>query len=375
VVCAWFRRFGPEGGRAAGARRWLAGLVAGACLASVGVAATGSVQGTVTDAQTKALLPGVLVRLDGGEGRETSTDRAGTFRFGDVPAGSYRLVASYLGLETRSEAVSVVAGQVLTRHLALGSGEIVRLEAFTVESIREGQSRAINQQRTSQTISNIISADAIGNLPDSTIADALTRLPGVSVVVEGGQAAYASVRGAEAKLNSVTLDGQRITATPSGNGLDASNSGDTRAVDLSLVPSELVGSIELTKALLPDKDSDSLGGTINLVTRSAYDLKERSINGKFEYIHNDFGARQGHSAAISYSDVLDRARTFGVSATLNYRKADTVQDDTEIFYYLANDAIVTPTPAVGDARVDRRDLEFRLEVERPHRPAPAHAVQ
>jgi TonB-dependent receptor len=235
----------------------------------------------------------------------------------------------------------------------------VRLEAFTVESIREGQSRAINQQRTSQTISNIISADAIGNLPDSTIADALTRLPGVSVVVEGGQAAYASVRGAEAKLNSVTLDGQRITATPSGNGLDASNSGDTRAVDLSLVPSELVGSIELTKALLPDKDSDSLGGTINLVTRSAYDLKERSINGKFEYIHNDFGARQGHSAAISYSDVLDRARTFGVSATLNYRKADTVQDDTEIFYYLANDAIVTPTPAVGDEGIAEYDIRSR----------------
>ena len=109
------------------------------------------------------------------------------------------------------------------------------------------------------------------------------------------------------------------------------------------MPSELVGSIELTKALLPDKDADSFGGTINLVTRSAYDLKERSINGKFELIHNDFGDRNGYSAAVSYSDVLNRARTLGVSATLNFRKQNSVQDDTEILY-LANDPAVRPLP-------------------------------
>ena len=86
---------------------------------------------------------------------------------------------------------------------------------------------------------------------DSRIAD-LEKLLQIAKVVEGGSAAYASIRGAEAKLNSVTLDGQRITATPSGSGLDASNSADTRAVDLSLIPSELVGGIELIKALTPE---------------------------------------------------------------------------------------------------------------------------
>lgn len=319
--------------------------------------ASGTLQGVVTDADTKGYIIGAIVTVAGTD-LQTSTDRSGSYRFAAVPPGTHAVTVSYLGLDPGTATVTVTAGGRATQDFALRGGTVM-LEAFTVESIREGQSRAINQQRTSQTISNIISSDAIGNLPDNTIADALTRLPGVSVVVEGGQAAYASIRGAEAKMNSVTLDGQRITATPSGNGLDASNSGDTRAVDLSLVPSELVGSIELTKALLPDKDSDSLGGAINLVTRSAYDLKERSINGKFELVHNNFGNRDGYSTAISYSDVLNQARTLGVSATLNYRNVDSVQDDTEIFYYLGNDPTVTPTPAVGDEGIAEYDVRSR----------------
>lgn len=322
-----------------------------------GAQETGGLQGVVTDAESRDFLNGAIVAIAGTD-LQTGTDRTGTYRFAAVPPGSHTISVSYLGREPATATITVAAGARTTRDFALSAG-VVLLDAVKVESIREGQSRAVNQQRTSSTISNIISSDAIGNLPDNTIAEALTRLPGVSVVVEGGQAAYASVRGAEAKLNSVTLDGQRITATPSGNGLDASNSGDTRAVDLSLIPSELVGSIELTKALLPDKDSDSLGGAINLVTRSAYDLKDRSLNGKFEFLNNEFGNRNGGSAAISYSDVLDRARTFGVSATLNYRKVDSWQDDTEILYYLANDAAVSAIAAVGDEGIGEYDVRSR----------------
>jgi TonB-dependent receptor len=347
--------FGPTTGfrkLAVGAALFLFGVVS-----LLRAQSLGSIQGVVTDADSKAFITGAIVTITGTE-LQASTDRAGLYRFAAVPAGTHTLAVSYLGLAPGSASVSVAAGARAVQDFSLKSGPIM-LDAFKVESIREGQSRAINQQRTSQTISNIISSDVIGNLPDTTIADALTRLPGVSVVVEGGQAAYASIRGSEAKLNSVTLDGQRITATPSGNGLDASNSGDTRAVDLSLVPSELVGSIELTKALLSDKDADSFGGTINLITRSAYDLKERSINGKFEGIHNDFGNRNGYAAALSYADVLDKARTFGVSATVNFRKNDTVQDDTEILYYLANDPAVAAIAAVRDEGIAEYDVRTR----------------
>lgn len=317
---------------------------------------SGTLEGVVTD-QTGSFLAGAEVRLSAAP-QTATTNQQGRYRLTGISAGDHTLRVSYLGLDDFSGSVTVAPGATVIQDVVLKS-DLVVLEKFVVESIRLGQSRAINQQRTSNTISNIISSDAIGNLPDNTIADALTRLPGVSIVVEGGVAAYASVRGAEAKLNSVTLDGQRITATPSDSGLDASNSADTRAVDLSLIPSELVGSIELVKALTPDKDADSLGGTINLVTRSAYDLKQRSINGKFEMLHNDFGGRNGHSSAITYSDVLNQAGTAGISATLNFRQQDTLQDDTEILYYLASNSAVAALPAVGDAGIEEYDVRSR----------------
>jgi hypothetical protein len=305
----------------------------------------GVLEGTVTDARG-GFLAGAEVQISGGQLTATTSTQGSLpdHRRGGGGARVEDIVSGPGGVRDHRDSVKAGAA---TRQDAVLKSDVVELDAFVVESIRAGQSRAINQQRTSNTISNIISADAIGNLPDNTIADALTRLPGVSVVVEGGSAAYASIRGAEAKLNSVTLDGQRITATPSGSGLDASNSADTRAVDLSLIPSELVGGIELIKALTPDKDADSLGGTINLVTRSAYDLKERSINGKFEYLHNDFGNQDGYSASFSYSDVLNKAGTVGISATLTYRDQDSIQDDTEILYYLPTNAAVSAIPAVG----------------------------
>jgi hypothetical protein len=95
----------------------------------------------------------------------------------------------------------------------------------------------------------------------------------------------------------------------------------------------MVGGIEVTKALTPDMDLDSFGGTINLVTRSAFELKERSINGKVEYIYNDFGDHSGFAGALTYMDALNKSRTFGVSATLTYRQEKRWSNRYEISYY------------------------------------------
>ncbi|MBI3887010.1 MAG: TonB-dependent receptor [Opitutae bacterium] len=319
---------------------------------------TGSITGRVTDEASKNYLVGAEVRL-AGTSQTVSTDRTGTFELRNVAAGAHSIEVSYLGNVGKTVAVEVADGQRAQADVALAS-EVLHLDTFTVVSVREGQSRAINQQRASNTISNIISADAIGNLPDNTIAEALARLPGVNVVVEGGAAAFASIRGSEAKLNSVTLDGERLTAAPS-SGLETNTSGDTRAVDLSLIPSEMVGGIEVIKALAPDKEADSFGGTINLVTRSAYDLPHRSINGKLEFLHNDFGNKDGYAAALSYSDVLNAARTFGASATVSYRQQDLILDDYEQLYYLKTDAAVSGIAGVTDEALAEYDIRSRTQ--------------
>src|SRR5205807_281583 len=102
-------------------------------------------------------------------------------------------------------AVNIIAGQRATRDFGL-TGDTIMMSAYTVESIREGQARAINEQRAASSIRNIISSDAIGNLPDNTVADALSRVPGVNVVQADSQDSYVTVRGAIAQLNAIQVD-------------------------------------------------------------------------------------------------------------------------------------------------------------------------
>lgn len=324
--------------------------------------ADGTVAGILKDAAHGTPLPGASVKLSP-SGREAVTDRAGAFVFSQVPAGAYTLEATYLGLEPKTTSIRVSDGQVTRADAQLDSGAVV-MSAFTVESFREGQSRAINQQRTASTISNIISSDAIGNLPDRTVGEALARLPGVNVVDDQ----WANVRGSSAEHNAVTLDGDRLTASAD-TVEETSVQYDTRAVDLSLIPAEMVGGIEVIKTLTADMDPDSFGGTINLVSRSAFDLKERSINGKVEYIHNAFRKQPGRAASLTYMDILDQARTLGVSATFTYRQEERMTNSYEFAYY---DAPLIPVgtsgsgtagaiAAVGDQGMEAYDTRLNFQ--------------
>ena len=323
---------------------------------------TGSINGVVTDQAMNSFLVGAEVRIVGSN-LATATSRDGSFSLAGVPAGSRTVEVSYLGRKTKTVAVTVPAGGTATANVALADTDVIVLEAVTVESVREGQSRAINLQRTANSLRNIISADAIGNLPDRTVGEALSRLPGVNVVDDQ----FANVRGTSAEHNAVTLDGDRLPAATSESAEATSVQYDNRSVDLSLIPAEMVGGIEVIKALTPDMDPDSFGGTINLVTRSAFELKERSINGKAEYIHNTFRKQPGRAASLTYMDILDKARTLGLSATFTYRQEDRMYNDYEIAYY---DPTLIPvgssgTPgaiaAVGDQGIENFDprLNFR----------------
>lgn len=317
---------------------------------------TGTINGVVTDRTSGGYLIGADVRVAGTE-LQTATTREGRFTLPNVPAGTHTLEVSYVGRKTKTVSVTVPAGASATASIDLAESDVYVMQAYTVESVREGQSRAINQQRTSNTITNIISADAIGALPDRTVGDALSRLPGVSVVIDGGSA-FASIRGAEAKLNSVTLDGTHLS-TPANDGVFTIGGTETRAVDLGTIPADLISSVEVVKALPADRDADAFGGLVNLVTRTAFDLPGRSINGKVEYRLNGLRKDDGLAFNLNYSDVVNAARTLGISAGLSYSNEKLGRQDYEIAYYEKTGSPVTAIAGITDEAISEYDQRFR----------------
>ena len=104
-----------------------------------------------------------------------------------------------------------------------------------------------------------MSADQIGKFPDSNIGDALKRISGINVQYDQGEARFGQVRGTPAEFSSVTINGSRLPSAE----------GDIRNVQLDLIPSDMIQTIEVSKTLMPDQDGDAIGGSINLVTKNS----------------------------------------------------------------------------------------------------------
>lgn len=244
---------------------------------------TGVVSGRVTDAATGAPLAGADVTLDG-TAFTTAADRTGGFRLVGVPAGEYSLLVLYLGHAEQRAAVTVTAGQTLTVDIQLASASFSELVQVTGEPIGEGQARALNQQRTALNITNVVAADQIGSFPDPNAAEAASRIPGVSIARDQGEGRYVLVRGTESRLNAMMIDGERIP----------SPEGDTRSVALDAVPADQLQAIEVSKAVTPDMDADSIGGAVNLITRQAVDRPTMlfSLGTGYNALQDDYGQQQ-----------------------------------------------------------------------------------
>jgi TonB-dependent receptor len=252
------------------------------------VSAQGTIQGFVSDSLTSEALPGANVLLVG-TSLGSSTDLNGHYRISNVPVGQYEVRISYIGYGTKTATVSVISDQITALNILLPPQE-VRGKEVIVSVQAKGQLAAINQQVRAATIMNVVSEEKIQELPDANAAEAIGRLPGVSIIRSGGEATKVVLRGLSSKFSNITVDGVTIPGTDS----------TSRDVDLSMLSQGSLAGIELYKALLPDQDGDAIAGTINLVTRNApsarlvrFDLKgdyNRLMNSAGQY---DFSGRYG----------------------------------------------------------------------------------
>ncbi len=226
--------------------------------------AAGSVAGTVSNAGTGDLLEGVRVVLPA-LGRSALTDATGRYLIDGVPAGSHELTASYTGLDPQRFTVAVAAGQRATRDFALTSG-VYRLDAFTVAGEREGGAAAITAQRNAANVKNVVAMDSYGNLPNMSASELAILLPGVTAALnlENGIDGF-TVRGMGPTLNNITLDG----------GMLSTQGAMARQGRINNLTGAMFEGLELIKGHTPDRGADSLGGTINLKSRSPLSMREK----------------------------------------------------------------------------------------------------
>lgn len=212
-----------------------------------------TVKGKVTDAETGGSLPGATVLVKG-TSIGASTGLNGNYVIFNVPSGKQTIVVSYVGYRSFTEVVNIPSSGTIEKNFKLKSVGI-QGKVVTVTAQAQGQMAAINTQLSSNTIINVVSAEKIHQLPDASASAALSRLPGVSIM-NGDQVV---IRGAQAKLNEILINGIQLPST----GMD------NRATDLGFISSNMLSSIQVVKVLTPDMDANAIGGVVNLKLRQA----------------------------------------------------------------------------------------------------------
>ena len=237
--------------------------------AMLGQTGTTTIAGNVVDSSGAALY-GAKVQVST---RSTVTDSQGRFFLADVSPGVYDVSITYVGFMPFSKTVTATAGEPVQISATLKVAS--KAEEITVYAERpHGEAEAINREFTSDNILQVLPQEVITSLPNTNVADAIGRLPSVTLERDEGEGKYVQIRGTEPRLSNVTIDGVNL-ASPEQSGV--------RQVKLDIVPADLVESVEINKTLSANQDGDAIGGSVNLVTKSPGEAPTFSIGGMGGY--------------------------------------------------------------------------------------------
>jgi len=230
----------------------------------------GTIAGMVQDSGG-AILVSAKVQV-APTGRQVATDDQGQFRIAGLPPGTYTLTVSYVGFAPYTTTVTVAPGQTASVTAALKVGSDADSVMVTAPRL-QGDAEAVNVERMSDQIVQVEPAGVITSLPNTNIADAIGRLPSVSLERDEGEGKYVQIRGTEPRLSSLTINGVNVPSVEV----------TVRNVKMDAIPANGIERIEVYKTLSADMDADGVGGTVNLVTPTAQDKPTYSLNGTAGY--------------------------------------------------------------------------------------------
>lgn len=234
--------------------------------AGFGQSSKGVITGVAKDS-AGAVLQGAKVQLQP-EVRPVNTNGQGEFTITDVPPGTYRVTVSYVGFASYSGSVTVLAGQNARLDAVLKVAN--ENDEVVVTADRPfGEAEAINRTLAAENILQVLPADVIVSLPNANIADALGRMASVTIERDEGEGKYVQIRGTEPRLSNTMIDGVTVPSPEAG----------VRQIKLDTIASDLVDSVEINKTLQANIDADGIGGSVNLVTKTAGDTPTATLYG------------------------------------------------------------------------------------------------
>lgn len=196
------------------------------------------------------------------------TNTQGDFTVIGVTPGTYKLTITYIGFSPFTKDITVTAYQTTRADAQLEVASKAEEILVTAERVH-GEAEAINRERTAENILQVLPAEVITSLPNANVADAIGRLPSVTLERDEGEGKYVQIRGTEPRFSNVTIDGVNVPAPESG----------VRQIKLYVIPSDIVESVEINKTLLANMDGDGIGGSVNLRTKAAGEQPTVSLFG------------------------------------------------------------------------------------------------
>ncbi|MCX6951248.1 MAG: TonB-dependent receptor [Verrucomicrobia bacterium] len=289
---------------------------------------TGMIDGQVFNPASGTYVNNARVTIDA-LGLETFTDEYGQYRFPRVAAGDVAVRVFFTGLPPETQIVKVAAGESAKQDFTLRtaqdaakeSDKVVTLDAFTVAAGRDmvASDVAVNEQRYSPSIKNVVSTDSFGDIAEGNVGEFAKFMPGVTLNRNGSDGFSISIGGVPSGATPIMVDGNPLSS--------AASSGGSRTVELEQVSITTMSRVEVTRSQTPDAPANSIGGTMNLVTRSAFERRqpEYSLKSYVSFRGGDFSlSKQADTFGketypfepnLEVSAIVPITRDFGITAS------------------------------------------------------------
>lgn len=327
-------------------RSWLTTLLLFALSIALSAQEKYSLSGIVTDKQTGEPLPGATVKIDNSS-KGASTGLDGKFFIQDIRQEKISFTVSYIGYQEQKLEQDFIGDKNPYLAIRLEPAS-TQLQQVQITDQAEGQVKAMIEQKTAANIKNVVSSEQLERFPDMNAAEAMQRIPGITLQRDQGEGRYVQLRGTPPELTNFNINGEQIP----------SPEGGVRYVGMDVIAADQIDFIEITKVLTPDMDGDGIGGTVNIITKKATSEKPE-INGTLAGGYSHLRQTPNFQAQMAFGRRYGKEGKFGLYVNGSYFINEFGSDNMEFKYVKGPFFGGNPDTSEANYQVQYREFQLR----------------